>query len=365
MDIKTLIRCLHILPTDQAVLIRGDHGIGKSQIVKGLAKAQGKELIDVRASTMSEGDVVGYPNLDLIKETGVASFALPSWYVRACQEGVVLFLDELNRGLMGVLNGFFQIVLDRELGSGPDGKPMRLHPDTQVIAAVNSGADYTVNEMDPALLSRFWVQDLKPSVDDWIGWAREKGVISSTMIDFILQNPAHLRPTRSVEVGKVAPNQRSWEMLNSALINAGIKLDELENGCPDIVYPLATGFVGFEAASAFVDFVKNSSLMLTAGDILDGWSPSIKKKATSLSTEKVLSLIEKIKTHSTKNEWTLTQVENLTSFFGLLTGEQKMNLYNSILSSGSTPNVTKFHAKVRAEVMTIVRAAQDVSTKKN
>jgi len=117
-------------------------------------RSKGRVLIDVRASTMQEGDVVGYPDLEKIKTHGVASFALPSWFVRACMEPCTLFLDELNRGLVGVLNGMFQIVLDRELGSGPDGKPLKLHPGTQVVAAVNWGGSYTVNEMDDALLSR-------------------------------------------------------------------------------------------------------------------------------------------------------------------------------------------------------------------
>ena len=101
MDAATLVKVMNAFPASQAILIRGDHGVGKSQLIHQLAAAKGKELIDVRASTMQEGDAVGYPNLEAIKATGVATFALPSWYVRACKEGVILFLDELNRGLVG------------------------------------------------------------------------------------------------------------------------------------------------------------------------------------------------------------------------------------------------------------------------
>ena len=41
MDAKTLIACLEVLPATQAVLIRGDHGIGKSQIVSQLNGRKG------------------------------------------------------------------------------------------------------------------------------------------------------------------------------------------------------------------------------------------------------------------------------------------------------------------------------------
>ena len=117
----------------RSVLLRGAHGIGKSQVVRQIAKGFGLQVTDRRLSQMSEGDMIGLPSTD----GEVTRFNPPEWYKDACTHARCLFLDELNRGLVGVLNGMFQIVLDRELGNGPDGKPMRLHPDTQVIAAVN------------------------------------------------------------------------------------------------------------------------------------------------------------------------------------------------------------------------------------
>lgn len=364
MDAKTLVTCMDALPTCQAILIRGDHGVGKSQLVQALSRRRGKEIIDVRASTMSEGDVVGYPDLERTKETGVASFALPSWYVRACNEGVTLFLDELNRGLPGVLNSFFQIVLDRELGSGPDGKPMRLHPDTQVIAAVNWGGDYTVSEMDPALLSRFWVAEFKPTVEDWTTWAKEEGDINELIIDFIRLHPAHLRPTKAVEPGKVAPNQRSWAMLDRALKNVGIDLVEHGGSAPSILYPLATGFIGVEASAALVDFVTSYQSMVTAEDVLDRWTPALEKKVRGLTTEKHLAIIEKLKDNCKSSEWTLGQVQNIHGFFSTLTGDLKVALFNGILGTGRTKNVSKFHHLVGAEIMEHINAAQKVSKKK-
>jgi len=363
MDAKTLVTCLNALPTAQAVLIRGDHGVGKSQIVHQLAARRGLELIDVRASTMSEGDVVGYPDLERTKETGVASFALPSWYVRACNEPCVLFLDELNRGLPGVLNSMFQIVLDRELGSGPDGKPKRLHPGTQVVAAVNWGGDYTVSEMDPALLSRFWVTEFKPTVEDWCAWAGEEGGISELIIDFIRLQPSHLRPTKAVEPGKVAPNQRSWSMLDRALKSAGIDLAECGGNPPTIIHPLAMGFVGVEASIALVDFIKNYASVITAEDVLDRWS-KVESRVCELSTEKKLAIIEKVKESAKSNTWSMDQVNNLKKFFDTCTGEGKMALHGGVLACGHHGNVKKFHSLVQADIMAVITAAQELGGKK-
>jgi hypothetical protein len=358
MDAITLVECLSSLPNAQAVLIRGDHGIGKSDLVKTLAANQKKELIDVRASTMQEGDAVGYPDLAKIQELGVSCFALPSWYVRACNEGVVLFLDELNRGLIGVLNGMFQIVLDRELGNGHNGKPTRLHPDTQVIAAVNVGPGYTVNEIDPALLSRFWVVDFKPTIQDWIEWGKGPGGINTLILEFVNNNPAHLRPTKEIEPGKKAPDQRAWAMLNRTLAHNGIKLDECGGNPPKMLYPISLGYIGVEASAALVEFVKNYESIITAADVLDRWD-SISDKVVKLTTEKKLTIVEKIKDINPTQTFTNAQGDNLVKFFKTLTGECKLVLFNAILNGGNIKNLVPFHSAVGKEILTLIQAAHE------
>ena len=176
MDLKTLIDIATTLPPHIAVLMRGPTGVGKSHVARGVAEKLAIPFIDVRGSTMQEGDVIGYPDLEAMKTSGVSTMVLPSWFIRATREPVVLMLDELNRSMPGVQQGFFQIVLDRELGNDAEGNPIRLHPETRVIAAVNHGAEYDVNDMDPALLRRFFVADITPTSEDWIAWAQGAGL---------------------------------------------------------------------------------------------------------------------------------------------------------------------------------------------
>ena len=207
MDIKTFKNLAPKLPASIAVLMRGPTGVGKSHLAYATAAELNLDLIDVRGSTMDESKVTGIPDFEVSKDLGVATFVLPSWFVRACREPVVLFLDELNRSMPQVQQAFFQVVLDRSLGNDADGNPMTLHPETRVYAAVNHGAEYDVNDMDPALLRRFWTVDLEPTNEDWISWAKDK--CDSVLVDFIRQNPAHLRAdVGSVEPGTVMPTRR-------------------------------------------------------------------------------------------------------------------------------------------------------------
>jgi MoxR-like ATPase len=259
------------------------------------------------------------------------------------------------------MNSLFQVVLDRELGNGPDGRPRRLHPETQVIAAVNVGSDYTVNEMDPALLSRFAVYDFKPTVHDWLEWAQ--GRVDQLIIDFIRNHPEHLRPTKQVEPGRIAPNQRSWVRLNDALVHAGIKLSENGGNCPAILYPLASGFIGVEAAASLKSFVDNYESVIHATDILDGWNKGLSDRIQASNAEARLALIEKIKVHCAENIWTTSQINNLVKFFKLLTGEQKFALHTAIMSTSVVKNVAPYHSLVQSEIMPIIDAAVKMSKK--
>ena len=135
MSIQTFIKVASKLPIETSILLRGSHGIGKSQVVRQMAALFSLPVIDRRLSQMSEGDMIGLPSTD----GEVTRFNPPDWYKQACAKPMCLFLDELNRATPEVMQAAFQIVLDRELNG------WKLHPQTRVYAAVNSSAAYTVN----------------------------------------------------------------------------------------------------------------------------------------------------------------------------------------------------------------------------
>jgi len=359
MDVKTFKNVAGKFPADIALLMRGPTGVGKSFLGKAIADELGLPFIDVRGSTMSEGDVGGYPDIEGMKETGVMTFCMPSWFMRACREPVVLMLDELNRSLPGVQQSFFQLVLDRELGNDKDGVPHRLHPETRVIAAVNHGAEYDVNDMDPALLRRFWVCDLEPTAADWIDWAIGYGV-DDVMVDFIRQNPAHLRvDPSSVEPGTVAPNPASWHRLNDSLGHMGWSPTNIGGTRPDGFYAVCSGFVGTEAAIAFASWVENFEMIITAEDVLENWD-NVAGRVALLNASAVAALTDKLAIHCKDNKWKLRNAQNVAKFAHLISGEQLVALWNKISGSQNLPNIQKLHKLIGKTVVKHVQASRNV-----
>ena len=59
MDFKTFVNVSKALPKDITVMIRGPHGIGKSQCVYQLADHFGLPMMERRLSQMTDGDMIG------------------------------------------------------------------------------------------------------------------------------------------------------------------------------------------------------------------------------------------------------------------------------------------------------------------
>ncbi len=351
MDIKTFVQVISKLPPQIAVLAKGPTGIGKSHIVHQIGERLDMQVIDRRLSQMTEGDIIGLPEL----VDGVTRFAPIDWFVRACNEPVILFFDELNRATIEVQQCAFQIVLDRELNGH------KLHPETRVYAAVNEGSEYQVTEMDPALLRRFFVTSLEPTSQDWLDWARKSKKIDPLMITFIEKYPARLRHTGQMEPGKVYPNPASWDRLNTALEYAGMAPSKC---CGEnynfLFYSMCTGFIGDETTIAFSDYVKNHESKFSAEDVLNDYE----KHSTlieALSTDKKNDLLNIIVSHTVDNEVTVTQVKNACDFVTTCSDEMLVNFMNMIMETKKLPNIRKFHKILGNKIVEVVNAANSIS----
>jgi hypothetical protein len=321
MQVRTFLKVAPILPRETSVLLRGAHGIGKSQVVRQIAKGFGLPVTDRRLSQMSEGDMIGLPSTD----GEVTRFNPPEWYKDACKRPVCLFLDELNRATPEVMQAAFQIVLDRELNG------WQLHPDTRVFAAVNTGGSYTVNEMDPALLDRFWTIDLTPDVQDWLTWAKDSGKVHENIVSFIAGNDKWLDAPKGGDAAAVAPSRRSWERLSHALNLAGVA----ESPDDHLFYPLCLGYVGTEATIAFHGYVKTIDAQVTGKEIIEEFD-KVKKKIDRLGQEKLNIAIEKMADYVTKNLTTLddNQGKNLKAFMEHLPAELRVSAWSKLTAGG-------------------------------
>ena len=318
IDFKTATKIVPmVLDVRKPVLFRGRHGIGKSEVVYQIAESRGLKVIERRASQMTEGDLVGLPSIDGDSTT----FNPPDWFKEACDNPRLLFLDEVDRAVIEVRQGIFELTDSRKLNGH------KLHPESLIFACVNGGehgAQYQVGEMDPAELDRWTVFDLEPSVEDWLSWANDR--VSPILHDFIRQNPDHLEHSGEFEPNVVYPSRRSWVRCNDAADKASLFDEGADLG---ILYSLATAFVGREAAIELQSFVRNYDRMLTPEDILVHGELS---KAANLPPEQHAAMVEKIGNYCKDNDMPQDKVQNMAEYFGILPAEIGMQMWSKFTS---------------------------------
>ena len=327
VDFKTFVKLAPAVSAARLpVLLRGRHGVGKSQVVYQLAANMGLPVVERRASQMTEGDLVGLPSIDGNRTT----FNPPDWFKEACEEPVCLFLDEVDRATLEVRQGIFELTDSRKLNGH------HLHEDTIIFAAINGGEhgeSYQVNEMDPAELDRWSVWDLEPTVEDWLAWGKEN--VDSLIWDFINQNRSHLEHAGDIEPNKRYPSRRSWDRLDKVLKSA----DAQEAG--PAMFNLAQSFVGFEAAVALNDYAQNYERVVTVEQLLNGERVDA---LAAFSLNEHCAMIEKIDAEEIcKCEFSDAHVKNLADYFVTLPSEAAMKLWSVISTAGVQENVVKFH----------------------
>ena len=359
MDIKTFKKTVKNIPPHVAILIRAQTGIGKSHIVKQIADSISLPLIDVRGSTMSEGDL-GYPDVEAMKKKGIMTFCMPSWFVRACNEPVVLFLDELNRSLPSVQQAFFQIVLDRQLGNDEDGNPYNIHPETKIFAAINHGSEYDVNEMDPALLRRFWTIDLEVSFDSWESWAKQNKV-NEFIISFLKTRKSNLAPLPStISPGNVFPTPASWARLDESIKFINIDLLDKSKESISSLFSLSQGFIGKETAIEFVDYIKKFEISVSVEDILESFN-NCKTKLEKMSNDSINSLIERLGEHSGLNEWNLSQGKNVSRLSEVISDEMLVHLWSCVSKARNIKSIQSFHHHIGTKLVDIINNNKDLA----
>ncbi len=315
VDFKTFIEIVpHVTSARFPVLMRGRHGIGKSQVVYQLAKTFNLPVVERRASQMTEGDLVGLPSIN----ANATAWNPPNWFKYACANPCVLFFDEVDRATTEVRQGLFELTDSRKLNG------FKLHDDVLIFAAINGGdhgANYQVSDMDPAELDRYTVFDLEPTVEDWLTWAKDR--VDSIVWDFINQNRNHLEHNDDVEPNKVYPSRRSWDRFNSTVNETGL----LDKASP-VLYHLASSFVGMEAGVAFNDFVQNYDRQVTVEDVLAGKAVEMTK---DFGVNEHNALVEKLENSDfLKEKMTDEHVQAVADYFVKLPSEVAMKFWQVV-----------------------------------
>lgn len=230
---RDLIRCLS---HEQSVLLLSPPGVGKSDVVRQAAAAEGLECKSLLGTQIAPEDVSGVPRI--VGERSV--FCPPRVLLPENAGKFCLFLDELPACAPDVQKAFYSLLLERRIGEYllPEG--------TWVVAAGNRAEDKAlVRTISSALVNRVLILNVRIDVPEWLTWAQANNV-REDVVQFIEQHPeALLRPVPDKAVPFSTP--RAWASLARALDLVGARGQLTE----PLVRALAVGRVSEDDARRF------------------------------------------------------------------------------------------------------------------
>lgn len=243
------------------VFLWGPPGIGKSELVEGIAESEvlGRTLvIDMRLALFEPTDLRGYPVPDVA--TGVMKWLppadLPSAEIAAEYDTVIVFLDELNSAAPSVQAAAYQLILNRRIGQ-------YVLPDNVVlIAAGNRETDKGVAyRMPKPLENRFFHLELRVDFGDWLNWAVDNN-IDADIVGYLTfaKNDLYNFDPQSSSRGFATP--RSWTFVSELL--EGNDMSEA------LTTDMVAGCVGEGMAVKFMAHKKVAGDLPNPTDVLDG-----------------------------------------------------------------------------------------------
>ena len=257
IDSNELFEVLAETPAEQNIMLAGKHGIGKSQILTKYYEDKGMKVVPLFLGQMADpGDLIGLPDRD--SGAGKTQFLPPFWFPLD-DTPVVLFLDELNRARPEILQSVMDLALNKTIAG------RKLPKGSRIISAVNSGDEYQLTDLDPALVSRFNIYEFKPSVNEWLMWA-QKNEIDYRVTGFIAENANELDGASyangNQESLEKSPDRRGWEKVSNIIKGR----EELSK----TTFKTISGIIGAGAMTKFSHYLKENHL-LGAKEIFEGF----------------------------------------------------------------------------------------------
>lgn len=239
------------------VNLMGSPGLGKSDVIKQVAKKLGLKVIDFRLSTADPTDLTGLPFIENGRSVFLPNVAFPveSDPIPEGYKGWLLFLDEITNAPMAVQAAAYKLILDREVGLHS------LHPEVKIVSAgnlVDDGAAVT-GEMSTALKSRMAHINIEISIDAWLDWALTAGVHHS-VTSFIKFKPTMLYQFDPKVDADTFPCPRTWGMASSVIDAIGLN--------NPATLQMLSATISDGPATEFVNYCKNFVGLPTYQDII-------------------------------------------------------------------------------------------------
>lgn len=234
----------------EPVMLWGEPGVGKSEMVNQLSDENDALMIDVRLSQYDSVDLRGIPSV----QTGLTVWNVPSTLpfkgnprFDATAKRITLFLDEINSAAPAVAAVAYQLVNDRRVGEH------ELMDNVVIIAAGNRDGDKGVtNKMPTPLANRFTHVEIGVDVESWTDWAGANGVAPEGIAFINFRKPllSTFMVTKAgkpvVTMNKAFATPRTWakafRYFASTTMSPGSKVAAMAGAVGDAE---ATEFMGF------------------------------------------------------------------------------------------------------------------------
>jgi len=335
-----LVQCFN---KKRPVFLWGPPGIGKSELVEGIANEMGGHMIDLRLGQMDPTDIRGIPFYN--KELGLMDWAppidLPSEELASQYPVIVLFFDEMNSAAPSVQAAAYQLILNRRVGK------YRLPDNVVMVAAGNREGDKGVTFKMPSPLSnRFVHLEMRPDFDAWQKWAVLNNIHKDVVgyVSFAKQDLFDFDPKSS---SRAFATPRSWTFVSQLLE------DNLPTG---VETDLVAGTVGEGTAVKFMAHRKIAGQMPDPRDILDGKVKELKVKEISAMYSLTVSMCYELKDlngketnkdvwHEKVDNFFKFMMENFTTELTVMGARVALTVYNLPFVPGKLKTFDEFHKR--------------------
>lgn len=269
-------------------VVVGDRGIGKTQMMRNIAKQLDMKLINIDCNLLKEGEIGGLP-IPNKNDKGImvtqyaihAKLKLIEDYLEENPDGsILLFFDELNRTTRETMAELMNLILNKEING------YTLPESVFIVAAMNPSSttngfegdsSYGVTEMDAASKNRLVWLYLEQDARSWLSWATDKPqeiseedneeidlimfdleeyetMIDNNIIEFIASTPNMLNNPR--EDRDVSPSGRTWQFASDIMRTFDNNKKHFNTTHLDAC---VKGCIGDEAYIQLMQFISNNT----------------------------------------------------------------------------------------------------------
>ena len=209
---------IDIMKAKLVPMIVGSPGIGKSDVIRSVAKMFNLKVIDMRLSQCDPTDMLGFPTHNGSRmgyappeHFPLEGDPLPKKADGTSYAGWLLFLDEFSSAPLAVQAAGYKLVLDRNVGV------YSLHSKCAMVCAGNKESDGAiVNRMSTAMQSRLIHLELEADVKSWVEWATENK-IDHRIVSYIEGAPGNLHQFDPNHNDKTFACPRTWEFASKLI----------------------------------------------------------------------------------------------------------------------------------------------------